>query len=264
MHPIVALAATQHGVVTTAQLLNAGVGRRSIARRVRAGWLVPLYRGVFHVGPTTSEWGREMAALLACGPDAALSHHSAAAVWGFARRDRVIHITVQGQGRRSRPGLRVHRTASLNAAVEMGLRVTRPHRTLTDLRRILTTAQYERALEQAEILGLMERQITADGFTRSDAEKLLKRLCRQAQLPMPKTNAIVAGYEVDAYWPEHNLIVEVDGYGTHKTRAAFERDRRKDAALTAAGHRVVRITWRRLTTEPIPLSAQFGALLRLA
>ena len=78
-----------------------------------------------------------------------------------------------------------------------------------------------------------------------------------AAAPTPSSR----GFEVDAYWPEHNLIVEVDGYGTHKTRAAFERDRRKDAALTAAGHRVVRITWRRLTTEPIPLSAQFGALL---
>lgn len=202
-----------------------------------------------------------MAALLACGPGAALSHRSAAAVWGFARRDRVVHVTVEGQARRSRPGLRVHRTASLNAAVEKGLRLTRPAQTLKDLRRTLTTAEYERALEQAEILGLMERQITADGFTRSNAEKLLKRLCRQAQLPTPKTNAIVAGYEVDAYWPEHSLVVEVDGWEHHRTRQAFERDRRKDAALQAAGRRVVRVTWRRLTTDPISLSAQLAALL---
>ena len=99
------------------------------------------------------------------------------------------------------------------------------------------------------------------GFTRSEAERRLKQLCKAAGLPIPKTNARVAGHEVDAFWPAQKLIVEVDGWRYHRTRQAFERDRRKDAALTAAGNRVVRITWRRLTTEPLSLSAQFGALL---
>ena len=79
-----ALAAAQHGIVTTAQLLDAGVGRRSIARRVQAGWLVPLHRGVFQVGPTPTAHGAEMAAVLAIGGDAVLSHQSAGAIWGFA------------------------------------------------------------------------------------------------------------------------------------------------------------------------------------
>jgi hypothetical protein len=113
MHPIVVLAARQHGVVTTAQLLDAGVGRRAIARRVERGWLLPLHRGVFQVGPTRSPWGLEMAAVLACGPHVALSHQSASAVWSFGKRDRDVHVTVEGQARRSRPGLRVHRSASL-------------------------------------------------------------------------------------------------------------------------------------------------------
>jgi very-short-patch-repair endonuclease len=266
MHPIVVLAARQHGVVTTAQLLDAGVGRRAIARRVERGWLVPLHRGVFQVGPTPSLWGLEMAAVLACGPHAALSHQSAAAVWSFGKRDRHVHVTVGGQARRSRPGLRVHRSASLDAAVHNGLPVTRPADTLRDLRRTLTSGEYERAAEQAEMLGLVIPDTASldEGFTRSEAERRLKALCRKAQLPAPKTNARVAGFEVDAYWPAHDLVVEVDGYGTHKTRAAFERDRRKDATLTAMGYRVVRITWRRLTEEALAVSAQLGALLTLA
>jgi len=263
LHPIVALAARQHGVVTTAQLLDAGVGRRSIARRVEAGWLVPLHRGVFQVGPVPSEYAREMAAVLACGAGALLSHQSAAAVWGIARRDAVVHVTAPTR-RRSRPGLRVHRSLSLDAAVRDGLPLTTPARTLRDLERTLTAVSIERAREQAALLGLVVPDDAPDpSFTRSEAERRLKALCRAAGLPPPLTNARVAGYEVDAYWPAHRLIVEVDGFRFHSSRQAFERDRRKDAALTAAGNRVVRVTWSRLTNEPYSLSAQFGALLAL-
>ena len=98
-------------------------------------------------------------------------------------------------------------------------------------------------------------------FTRSEGERRLKALCRAAQLPAPRMNARVAGWEVDAYWPAHKLIVEIDGWRYHGTRAAFERDRRRDAALMAAGYRVVRITWRRLTKGPHSVTAQLGALL---
>src|SRR5918992_3105529 len=260
IHPIVALAGRQHGVVTTAQLLDAGVGRRAIAWRVERGWLVPLHRGVYQVGPVAAEHGREMAAVLACGDGAVLSHQSAAAVWGFGRRDRGVHVTVPGQARRSRPGVRVHRSLSLDAAVHNGLPLTRPARTLSDLRRTLPSDEVERARERAAMLGLVVPDDAPDGFTRSEAERRLTQLCKAAGLPPPRTNARVAGYEVDAYWPAERLIVEVDGWTYHRTRTAFERDRRKDAALQAAGYRVVRITWRRLTKEPYSVSAQLGAL----
>jgi very-short-patch-repair endonuclease len=269
MHPwdgaIARFAAHQHGIVTTAQLLGAGVGRRTIARRVTSGLLVPVYRGVYQLGPVSSRWGREMAAVLACGDGALLSHQTAAAIWGFGRADRVVHVTVHGQARRSRPGIRVHQTLSLNAAVHDGLPLTDPARTLRDLARVLPGNELERAQEQAEILGLVipdDASLDA-GFTRSEAERKLKQLCKAAGLPAPRTNARVAGYEVDAYWPAQRLVVEVDGWQYHRTRQAFERDRRKDSSLQAAGYRVVRITWRRLTTEPVSLSAQFGALLAL-
>ena len=260
---IVALAARQHGVVTTAQLLDAGVGRRSIARRVARGWLIQRFRGVYQVGPVPAARADEMAAVLVCGEGAALSHQSAAAIWGFGRRADVVHVTVT-RDVRSRPGLRVHRALALDAAVRDGLPLTTPARTLRDLERTLTRGAIERAREQAALLGLVVPDDAPDpSFTRSEAERRLKALCRAAGLPPPLTNARVAGYEVDAYWPAHRLIVEVDGFRFHSSRQAFERDRRKDAALTAAGNRVVRVTWSRLTDEPYSLSAQFGALLAL-
>jgi very-short-patch-repair endonuclease len=264
---IVALATRQHGLVTTAQLLNAGVGRQAIARRVARGWLIQRHRGVYQVGPVASRYGREMAAVLAIGEGAALSHRSAAAVWGFvARHEDDVHVTVQRRGRRSRPGIRVHQTLSLDAVVHNGLPLTTPARTLRDLRTVLTGQELDRAEEQAHILGLVipEGGDRFPEFTRSEGERRLRALCRAAQLPRPQINARVEGWEVDAYWPAHNLIVEVDGWDYHSTRQAFERDRRKDAALTTAGYKVVRVTWRRLRYEPYALSAQLGALLRPA
>lgn len=258
---IVELAARQHGVATTAQLLNAGVGRRSIARRVQAGWLVRLHHGVYQIGPVSARYGREMAAVLACGGGAALSHQSAAAIWGFGRRDEIVHVSVT-RDVRSRPGLRVHRTLSLNAVVRDGLPLTDPARTLRDLKRTATADEVERAKEQAAVLGLvLEDDDPYPEFTRSEGERRLKALCRAAKLPLPQMNARVAGWEVDAYWPAHNLIVEIDGWRTHRTRKRFEDDRRKDAALQAAGFRVVRITYSRLRIEPYSVSAQLGALL---
>ena len=128
----------------------------------------------------------------------------------------------------------------------------------------MNRAEFARAEEQAQLLGLVVPDDASRdaGFTRSEAERRLKALCNAAELPPPRTNARVAGYEVDAYWPAHNLIVELDGYEYHGTRQAFERDRRKDAALVAAGYRVVRITWRRLRRESHAVAAQLAVLLR--
>jgi very-short-patch-repair endonuclease len=270
MHPrdraIVALAGRQYGVVTTAQLAAAGIGRRAVARRMAAGWLVRLHHGVYQVGPVSARYGREMAAVLAIGEGAALSHQSAATIWGFMRAPKGdVHVTVARRGRRSRPGIRVHQTLSLNAAVHNGLPLTTPARTLKDLARTLTNDELDRANEQAHILGLViPDEDRFPEFTRSEGERRLKALCRAANLPMPRTNARVAGYEVDAYWPAQRLIVEIDGYRYHSSRQAFERDRRKDAALTAAGYRVVRITWRRLRYESYAVAAELAVLLRPA
>jgi very-short-patch-repair endonuclease len=260
---IAAIAARQHGLVTTGQLALAGLGARAIAHRVARGRLVRRHRGVYQVGPIAAPLAREMAAVLACGGSAALSHQSAAAIWGFGPAHHGdVHVTVEGDTARSRRGIHVHHTASLNAAVHNGLPLTDPARTLRDLARVLPTRELDRAREQAHVLGLVIPDGAAEpDFTRSEAERRLKALCKAAGLPAPRTNARVAGWEVDAFWPAHNLIVEVDGYRYHRTREAFERDRRKDAALTAAGYTVIRITWRRLTNEPYSLTAQLAVLL---
>jgi very-short-patch-repair endonuclease len=213
-----------------------------------------------------------MAAVLATG--GTLSHHSAAAIWGFRPpHDGDVHVTTPVRATRSRRGVRVHRTASLNAAVHLNLPLTTAVRTLHDLAPLLPQHELDRAVEEAVIRGLARpdqlttrpalRRATVEEpqITRSEGERRLRRLVRAARLPPPRTNTIVAGWEVDAVWPAHMLVVEVDGYAYHGNRAAFERDRRKDAALIAAGYRVVRITWRQLADEPHAVVALLARLL---
>jgi very-short-patch-repair endonuclease len=201
-----------------------------------------------------------MAAVLATG--GVLSHHSAAAVWGFRRpHDGDVHVTTTKPAR-SRAGIRVHRSASLQAAVHHNLPLTPAARTLRDLAPLLPTSEYDRAVEEAQVRWLVpKRPGDEPRFTRSEGERRLLKLVRAARLPLPLTNTKVAGWEVDAFWPEHKLIVEIDGYAFHGHRGAFERDRRKDAALTAAGYHVVRFTWRQLEREPHAVVARLAQLL---
>jgi very-short-patch-repair endonuclease len=274
---VAALAARQHGVLTTAQLAAAGLGANAVAHRVTHGRLVRLHRGVFRVGPLAAPRGAEMAAVLATG--GVLSHHTAANLWGIRPHRGVVHISVAGEARKRRPGVQIHRSHSLNAAVQDGLPLTTPARTIHDLATCLPQHELDRAVEQAQILRLATRdEIAADmprrgraalraalnhepQLTRSEAERRLLALIRQARLPRPRTNVVVHGYEVDLLWPEQRLIVEVDGYAYHSTRHAFERDRARDAALQAAGYRVVRFTWRQIVHEPHAVVAQLARLL---
>jgi len=269
---IAALARRQQGVVTTRQLAAAGVGPNGIAYRVANGRLARLHRGVYRVGPITAPYAVEMAAVLATG--GALSHDTAAALWGIRPpHDGEPHVTVHGRDARARKGLRVHRCASLDAAVHLGLPLTTVPRTLHDLAPVLTAGELERAVEEALIRGLARREdlatrpalrraaIEEPQITRSEAERRLRTLVRAARLPRAVTNVKVAGWEVDAFWPAYKLVVEVDGFAYHGNRAAFERDRRKDAALVAAGYRVVRITWRQLVDEPHVVVALLARLL---
>ena len=270
------IAGRQHGIVTTRQLAAAGIGDRAVAHRVATGRLVRRFRGVYQVGPVAAPRGREMAAALACGDAALLSHHSAAALWGIRPEHRGdVHITVATGGPRSRPGIRVHRSLSLNAAVHDGLPVTSPARTLHDIATLLPQHQLDRAVEEAQVQRLVTRdeleQLPGPALkralhheptlTRSEAERRLLGLVRAARLPRPETNVRVAGYEVDFLWRDHRLVVEVDGFAYHATRQAFERDRVRDATLQAAGYHVVRLTWRQVATEPHAVVARLASLL---
>lgn len=253
---IVALARRMHGVVTTADLLQAGFSEGTVARLVARGWLRRLHRGVYLVGALETPLTRPAAALLATGPNAALSHRTAATLWNLlpAQPTEPIHITLLNANRRSRRGLTIHHAERLETTRRHGLRVTSAPQTLAQL----TGDERERAYNEAQILRLIPRDEAGPDMTRSEAERRLLDLIRRAGLPLPRTNVKVRGHEVDLYWPEQRLVVEFDGWAYHSTRAAFERDRRRDADLQLAGERVIRVTHRQLTRGPEQVVARFA------
>src|SRR5215213_2563445 len=219
---IARVAARQHGVISLAQLERAGLGRQGRETRLRRGRLHRLHRGVFAVGhPGVGREGRWMAAVLAVGHGAVLSHSSAGALWrmlgsrrGAAAREvrYPIHVTVTGAGE-TRRGIRVHRSRTLTdeqTTIRWGIPVTAPARTLVDLRRLLPQPQFAAALRQAEFLGLPVQQLEPDG-TRSELEARFLALCRRSRFPKPEVNRTVGPYTVDFLWPQRRLVVELDG-----------------------------------------------------
>ena len=258
---IVALARGRHGVVTTADLLQAGFSEGTVARLVRKGWLRRLHRGVYLVGALESALTRPAAALLASGPNATLSHRTAATLWDLLppRPDDPIHVTLLNANRRPRHGVTIHRARAVETRQRHGLRVTSPAQTLEQLE----GDDHDRAYNEAQVLRLIPRD-THDGMTRSEAERQLLTLIRRAGLPLPQTNVKVRGHEVDLYWPDQRLVVEFDGWAYHSTRAAFERDRQRDADLQLAGERVIRVTHRQLAGAPERLVARFATGLAAA
>lgn len=274
-----ALAARQHGLVTRAQLLDAGVSERTVDYRVRRRHLFPVHRGVYRVGSTVSDAEREMAAVLACGHGAVVSHRNAAKLWRLLPGDggAPLHVTVRALNRRRRPGLAVHCSPGLRpeeTATVDGIPVTTPARTVLDLAGTVRSRTLEQALAAAEREGLSDRSelkalierhprrggvrvlralLDRNGepaFTRSEAEECFLSLVDKARLERPESNVTVAGYEVDFLWRTPRLVVEVDGFEFHSSRATFESDRKKDGQLVARGFRVLRLTWRQLTREP--------------
>lgn len=274
---LAALAGRQRGVVTYRQMVDAGLSRRAIEHRLAVGRLHRLIRGAYLVGhEVPPALAIETAWLLTCGPLAVLSHLTAAVIWEICRFENgITHVSVTRPGPRERPGLMVHRVSALDATdlrrVE-GLALTSPARTLVDLASVLPAGPLADALERArvrrlvttaDVLAALDRAPGKSGaptlrrlldeqptMTRSKAERALLDLVTRGGLPRPQTNVRVAGHEVDTLWRSERLIVEVDGYAFHSHREAFERDRRRDAELQAAGYRVLRVTWRRIASEP--------------
>jgi very-short-patch-repair endonuclease len=280
-------AAKQHGVVTRAQLLALGHTGIQVDGRIRNGLLRPLHRGVFQVGPVASELGPAIAACLACGPSATLSHVSAAVVVRMLkeRPGSPIDVTVVGTTR-AHEGLRVHRVRELPARDvqrHRGIRMTTPKRTLLDLAGVLSLRELERAVAEAFALSLVRerslmryvderagargarllRQVLegSPARLRSVAEERFRDLVAKAGLPAPGINERVHSYEVDFVWRRQRLIVEVDGARFHLPRVAFEKDRSRDAELMAAGWRVIRVTWNHLTRERDRVVAQVAQAL---
>lgn len=254
-----------------------GVGRGAIETRVGCGRLHRIHTGVYAVGHTVlTRNGTLMAAVLACGEGAVLSHRSAAELWRIGPRSTFIDATV-GK-RRRRPGIVVHRAPIRPEERTMlhGIPVTTPARTIVDLADVLTRRGLERRIDEAEYLrldltgleplpgrrgaGTLARLLAEHSAgstrTRSDLEETFLKLCETHHLTRPETNEQVDGHEVDFLWRDARLVAEVDGAQAHRTRRAFEADRRRDAELTAAGYRVMRFTHRRLRREPEAVADQ--------
>jgi very-short-patch-repair endonuclease len=265
---VAAIAAQQHGVVAVRQLQSAGLKKTAIARRLKAKRLHPIFRGVYAVGHAgLSNEGRWMAAVLACGDGAVLSHRSAAELWGMLKPvGGPVHVTVpRAGGRKQRRGLKLHRSPSLTPGAttrRLGIRVTTPERTIADLRRSVTPAVLRRAIRQAEYdrrpIGDHGRQTNR---TRSDLERRFLRLCRRYRLPEPEVNVKLGRFTVDFLWRQEGFVVETDSYRTHGGQQAFVEDRERDNELAARGLEVLRFADVRIDNEPAAVAALVRARL---
>jgi len=284
------LAERQHGVASIRQLTGPlGYSRSAVHRAVAAGRLHRLYPGVYAVGHTSiSLHGQCLAAVLACGPEALLSHLSAAWLWGLTKTTPLPASITTPVFRKPRPPLRLHEGRSLTTedrALREGIPVTALPRTLLDLAATVRFDWLERMLERSEELGLFDlreveellartvghhghgrlREAIAlykpSSFTRSGLEKRFLELCIEAGLPQPRMNYVEQGFELDCYWPEQRFAVELDVFETHGTRAAFERDRKRQEDLLLAGITMTRVTGPRLKREPHEVIARVRRLL---
>jgi very-short-patch-repair endonuclease len=279
-HVIAAVATRQHGVISTRQLLDAGLSLSGISRRVRNGRLHREHRGVYSVGHVARSPARRwMAAVIACRRDdsiagedeaipilerwgAALSHLSAAYLWGILpTKEGPVDISIpENGGKAERRGVRVHRCRTLIPAVvtlRAGIPVTTPARTLADLRKVasrgkrslVSASELRRAIRQADVLGLPIGDDTSHDRTRSELERRFLCLCRRHGLPSPEVNVRIDRYLVDFLWRDRNLVVETDGYRYHRGRVAFEDDRDRDIELRALGYEVIRLSDRQVRGE---------------
>jgi very-short-patch-repair endonuclease len=265
-----ALVRRQHGVITRIQLLELGLSPRAIEHRIATGRLHPVGRGVYAAGrPELTRYGRWTAAVLSCGPDAALSHESAAALFEIrADRGGKIEVSVPAHMPRRPPGVVVHRRARRGpweVTVHHGIPVTSPLCTLVDLATRLNRAQLEAAINEADkrdlidpesLRSALERLARRPGvaamrelldrrtfrLTDSELERRLLPIVRRVGLPPPETGAEVNGFRVDFYWPDLDLVVETDGLRYHRTPAQQARDRLRDQMHLAAGTTPLRFT----------------------
>ncbi|HZU61127.1 MAG TPA: DUF559 domain-containing protein [Solirubrobacteraceae bacterium] len=263
----------------------------AIRARVARGALFHVFYKAYTVAdPALLTYGREAAALLSLGPTAVLSHGTAAALWRIAEPGTSeIDVTLPGRQARPRPGIRLHRVPGLDPAdirIHSGLRLTSPARTLIDMAAHVRPWELESAFGEARAKRLIHdgaliasltrlprnhtgasivrrllRSEPGSTYTRSKAERRVRRLMTEAELPQPLVNARRHGFTLDFLWPEERLVLEVDGVGTHGDRLAFERDRRRDQVLAAFGYTVIRVTWDQLCAEPLAVVVRIAQAL---
>ena len=289
-HALVELADRQHGVISTRQLQQLfGYTRSAISREATAGRLHLVHRGVYAVGRKgLNAQGRCLAAVLACGPNALLSHRSAAWLWGITRSSHSRIEVTAPTPRHRRPPIRLHHARGLrdhDRALVQNIPVTSLARTLLDYAATVSRERLDKGIERAEELELLDLRAVDEllgrtaghhghgrlrkalalyrppPFTRSGLERRFLELVEEAGLPKPATGFNELGHELDVYWPEQGLVVELDVYETHGTRGAFERDRLRQEDLLLEGIRMDRVTGPRLATEPRRVIQRVARLL---
>jgi hypothetical protein len=275
-------------VVSGAQLRRLGFTKYAVRRRVESKRLQRVHSGVFAVGHLAlTVDSRRLAAVMACGPKALLSHRAAASVQGLLSYSSQLEVTVPRGAARPKPGIVIHRSRLIHPedrALVRGIPVTSVARTLVDLAEVLSEERLAKAVHEAEVhrvfdLNALERTLGRlpgrigghrlrrvlvayrpdPHFTRSRAERRFLVLCERHGLPAPHTNLWIAGHEVNAYWEDLDIAVEIDGGETHHTRQAFYEDRARDRRLAGFGIRVVRVTSRDLDDEA-RLAAELRAI----
>jgi very-short-patch-repair endonuclease len=283
---IARIAARQHGVVAVEQLYEIGVDKSAVSRRVKLGRLHRVHRGVYAVGHQgLSLRGRFMAAVLACGDGAVLSHTSAAVLWELLKPlDGPVHITTpRTSGRARQPGIHLHRSPSLKSHPEPSpspsylqqeggrggrlltthrhdIPVTTVARTLEDLRATsyLPSHLLRRATRQAELKGHRLEGLKSDR-TRSDLETLFLAIVDRYRLPRPEVNVKLGRWTVDFPWRSQRLVVETDFFTYHRGSVAWEDDHARDLDLRSAGYAVLRYTDVQLEGEPDRVVADVAA-----
>jgi Protein of unknown function (DUF559) len=283
---IAAVAENQRGNITRRQLHELGLSNSPIANRVAVGRLYRVFRSVYSVGhPPTTPHQRAAAAVLACGPGAALSHSSAMALWGYWRNwDKPLEVTVVGDRRTA--GIRVHRSTTLrrrDVTFQLGIRVTSPARTLIDMSPRLKDKAFKRTVNNAlgslwltegQLAETLARHPTLPGVkriaaliglagtpTRSGWEDDFPRFCADHGLPAPVMGLPFGGYILDGVFVAERVIVELDSWRFHKGKIAFETDRERDAHMLANGFVTVRVTEERLDGRPRQEAERLHAIL---
>jgi len=286
------LAGRQHGTVAAWQLLRLGFTHGWIQHQVRIGWFHPVFRGVYAVGhPAIGLKGRAMAAVLAYGPEARLSHWWAARHFGLLDyAPSLIDVVVIGNHKAQR-GIKIHRVKPLHErerTTHQGIPITTVPRTLLDLAAVATKQQLRRATNEAARQDWLDKRATTElierhsgragianfravidavhpqtSRTRSDLEVAFLTLCRRHRLPEPVMNTKVEGFLVDAYFPGTHLIVELDFWDYHRTRIEFAGDRMRDAALSERRYHVCRVPDQWLDRDPAGVARTLRSLLEL-
>lgn len=284
---LAAHARRRHRVVSRPELLALGFDDGMIRTREARGQLHRQWRGVWSVGTADlSPEGRCLAAVLAVGDGAVASHRTAAILWGV--RDPTWGLIELSCARDVRPrdGLRCHWSGTLDrphaVTWRRGVPVTGVARTLLDLADVVGRSPLEAAIDRALARDLLRapvmERVLADAFgrhgtpvlrealgltlTRSELERMFAGLVAGWELPRAETNVVVAGWELDCWWPAHRLAVELDGWRFHRTRRSFEADHDRDLSLRAHGIHVLRLTYRQLTRRPAAVEAALRTELR--